>query len=177
MASGINRAPPRLNTQTNHTKLQEDAIPHQQPRTKKRKSRAKFPKQETIGRGPSGPLYSSAAPAPSLSQLPEYDVGGSIPLTLDYDIDNVPPIHIRLESDKLSRHARRKHAQAHRWSSTVLPSLIRPFMAFKRQGVRPTTSTSTGCSPCSCPYVRTLQVVCVFMDCMLQSASVFIPSR
>ncbi|KAF9503278.1 hypothetical protein BS47DRAFT_1263883, partial [Hydnum rufescens UP504] len=58
----------------------------------------------------------------------------------------------------------RKHAQAHRWSSTVLPSLMRPFMAFKRQGVRPTTSTSTGCSPCSCPYVRTLQVVCVFMD-------------
>ncbi|KAF9511216.1 hypothetical protein BS47DRAFT_1395351 [Hydnum rufescens UP504] len=132
MASGINRAPPRLNTQTNHTKLQEDAIPHQQPRTKKRKSRAKFPKQETIGRGPSGPLYSSAAPAPSLSQLPEYDVGGSIPLTLDYDIDDVPPIHIRLESDKLSRHARRKHAQAHRWSSTGVRHVLAPMSALYR---------------------------------------------
>ncbi|KAF9506736.1 hypothetical protein BS47DRAFT_1399233 [Hydnum rufescens UP504] len=131
MASGINRAPPRLNTQMNHTKLQGDAIPHQQPRMKKRKSRAKFPKQETIGRGPSRPLYSSAAPAPSLSQLPEYDVGGSIPLKSDYNIDDVLPIHICLESDKLSRHTHRKHAQAHCWSSTMLPSLIRPFMAFK----------------------------------------------
>jgi hypothetical protein len=114
MTSGINRASPRLNTQMNHTKQQEDVIPHQQPRTKKWKSQAKFPKQETIGCGPSRPLYLSAAPAPSLSQPPEYDVGGLIPLTLDYDIGDVPLIHIHLKSDKLSHHAHRKHAQAHR---------------------------------------------------------------
>jgi hypothetical protein len=143
---------------------------------KKQKSWAKFPKQETIGHGPSRPLYMSAAPAPSLSQPPEYDVGGLIPLTLDYDIDDVPLIHICLESNKLSHHACRKHAQAHCWSSTVLPLLIQPFMAFKWQGVRPTTPTSTGCSPHSCPHVCTLQVVCIFMDCMLQSTSIFIPS-
>jgi hypothetical protein len=139
-----------------------------QPKSKIRKSRSKFPKQEIIGHGPSGPLYSSAAPAPSPPQLMEqYDAGGSIPLTLDYDINDAPPVHIHLDADKRSRHARRKHAQAHRWSSIVLPSLIRPFMAFKQQKMAQVSSTAVE-HPCSCPHVGTLQVVCVFMDCMFR---------
>lgn len=140
------------------------SVPNE-PKSKKRKSRSKFPKEEIIGHGPSGPLYSSAAPAPSPPQLtqPEYDVGGSIFLTLDYDIDDAPPAHIHLDYDKRSRHA---HAQAHRWSSTVLPSLMRPFMEFKQQKMVRVPPTAVEHQACSCPRVRTLQVVCVFMDCM-----------
>jgi hypothetical protein len=135
-----------------------------QLKTKKRKNRAKFPKQEAIGHGPSGPLYSSSAPASTLLQLPEYNVGGSIPLTLDFDMEDVPPVHIRLDTDKRSRHARRKHAQAHRWNSTVIPSLIHPFMEFKRlRGLAAAASTEHHF--CTCPHVRTLRVLCVHMEC------------
>jgi hypothetical protein len=40
---------------------------------------------------------------------------------------------ICIVGDKRSRHARRRHMQACRWNVTVLPSLIRPYMRFRRQ--------------------------------------------
>ncbi|KAF9515039.1 hypothetical protein BS47DRAFT_1391960 [Hydnum rufescens UP504] len=107
MASGINRAPPRL-IPNEHTKRKK-IHPHQQPRTKKRKRSAKFPKQETIAVDLPGPL---------------------LVLHLHHHMI-VPPIHIRLNpTSYLSMHVEKWHRLI-AGVSTVLPSLMRPFMGLQ----------------------------------------------
>ncbi|KAF9505364.1 hypothetical protein BS47DRAFT_1306737 [Hydnum rufescens UP504] len=84
------------------------------------------------------------------------------------------PIH--LEPDKLSCHARRKHAQAHQWGNDVLPSLIHPFMSFQREwnaGAQVDLTTDH----CLCPeHHRLLKLVCVHME-YLEDIELVICSR
>lgn len=73
---------------------------------------------------------------------------------------------IQILEDRRSRHARRKHAQADRWSRDVLPSLIRPFMKVTRERFSK-SSTGTPGTPiiCRCGGEhRTLGVLCVSME-------------
>jgi CCR4-NOT transcriptional regulation complex NOT5 subunit len=142
----------------------------------KRPSRAKYPKAEHIGQGPSGPIYtgirSTSTPTSQTPQEVHIDVPSKFvatyPLNLDYDPYLVPETHTHYIT-KESRHARRKHAQAARWSQTVLPALIRPYMRWKRdQTLQTLTFGGDDIVTCSCAgNHRILKVVCVSIESML----------
>ncbi|KAF9508417.1 hypothetical protein BS47DRAFT_1416606 [Hydnum rufescens UP504] len=92
------------------------------------------------------------------------------PLNLDYDPYLVPEMHTHYLAKEL-RHARRKHAQAARWSQTVLPALIRPFMQWKHEQMlsrqTPSSQRGTDNSMCSCSsHHRPLKVVCVSIEAL-----------
>jgi hypothetical protein len=87
-------------------------------------------------------------------------------LDVQYEPMNIPvSSNIQVIDDRRSRHARRKHAQAYRWNTTVLPSLIRPYMKFQRQRSslhRPEEPAQSVCRCGSRHY--SLGVVCVHME-------------
>ncbi|KAF9514319.1 hypothetical protein BS47DRAFT_1264575, partial [Hydnum rufescens UP504] len=67
--------------------------------------------------------------------------------------------------DKRSCHACHKHAQAHRWNNTVLPSLIRPYMKFQREQHHSSSLDESGRFICKCSSRHhTLEVTCVHME-------------
>lgn len=134
-----------------------------------KRRRSKYPTVEIIGEEPGGVvtisnprLSSPAGPEPAeRSTFVE-----SHHLDIDFEPEMAPERHIYIVQDKRSRHAQRKHAQARRWGDVVLPSLIRPYMAFHRQrndGNR-IESMSDRCT-CNQRH-RLLNIVCVSMECL-----------
>ena len=143
----------------------------------KRRNRAKFPKAERIGQGPSGPIYTGPH-GTSTSTLPKSqgvhvdapsEFVATYPLNLDYDPYLVPETHMHYIT-KESRHARRKHAQAARWNQYVLPALIRPYMRWKCEQTLSYQTPAPGAIDVTCPcagHHRTLKVVCVSIESTL----------
>jgi Kyakuja-Dileera-Zisupton transposase/CxC1 like cysteine cluster associated with KDZ transposases len=86
-------------------------------------------------------------------------------LNIQYDVSDPPANIIRVIDDRRSRHARRKHAQAYRWNTTVLPALIRPYMKFRREQRCPRVSEEPSEADCKCgSRHHMLGVICVHME-------------
>jgi hypothetical protein len=162
-------------SRTSSVKPQESSQGHAKNKIK-RPSRAKYPKAERIGQGPSGPIYTGVrSTSTPISQNPQDvhidvpPVAATYPLNLDYDPYLVPETHTHYIT-KESRHARRKHAQAARWNQTVLPALIRPYMRWKRDRtlLKETLASGGGDTvTCSCAgHHRILKVACVSIESM-----------
>jgi hypothetical protein len=99
----------------------------------KKRNCSKFPTAEVVGAGPSGVIMTASNrvkgyPAEPVVRLTFVE---SLPLDIDFEPELAPEVHIRLDQDKCSLHARCKHAQARHWGDEVLPSLIRPYMSFQ----------------------------------------------
>ncbi|KAF9504948.1 hypothetical protein BS47DRAFT_1307405, partial [Hydnum rufescens UP504] len=59
----------------------------------------------------------------------------------------------------------RKHAQAHWWNNTVLPSLIHPYMKFQREQHHSSSLDESGRFICKCSSRHhTLEVTCIHME-------------
>jgi hypothetical protein len=72
---------------------------------------------------------------------------------------------VRVMDDRRSRHARRKHAQEYRWNTTVLPSIIRPYMKYRREQRCPPVSEGLSEVVCKCgSRHHALGVICVHME-------------
>ncbi|KAF9518960.1 hypothetical protein BS47DRAFT_1388638 [Hydnum rufescens UP504] len=90
----------------------------------KRRNRSKFPTAEVVSVGPSGVIMTES------SQIGGYPSGPvvwstfieSCPLDIDFEPELAPEVHIHLDQDKCSRHARQKHAQARHWGDEVDPA-------------------------------------------------------
>lgn len=105
------------------------------------------------GHSPLPPFLDStspfAPPSPSLFHAERSEYISREHLDVDYLVVD-PSIQIQMSDDKRSRHARRKHAQAHRWNQDVLPLLIRPFMKFTRGLLSPHTPSDDALTVCRC---------------------------
>jgi hypothetical protein len=87
--------------------------PNLSVRSKKR-NRSKFPTAEVVSAGPSGVIMTASNrvegyPAEPIVCLTFVE---SLPLDIDFEPELAPEVHIRLDQDKCSHHAQRKHAQA-----------------------------------------------------------------
>lgn len=73
-----------------------------------------------------------------------------------------PPTRISIQADsRFSRHTRQKHRQAIRWERKVLPTLLRPFMLFKRDQSTHSPPSPSLPGSCTCGTLQRLDVLLV----------------
>ncbi|KAF9508734.1 hypothetical protein BS47DRAFT_1302366 [Hydnum rufescens UP504] len=86
-------------------------------------------------------------------------------LSVQYYITPLSTNTASVIDDKRSCHACRKHAQAHQWNNTVLPSLIHPYMKFWREQHHSSSLDESGQFICKCSSRHhTLEVTSIHME-------------
>lgn len=138
-------------------------------KVKHRRSRAKFPTEETIAQGSLGDITTGDLPydpsSDDIGQPSEPEVA-FVPLVLDNVAEPLHSSRIHIVTDTRSRHARAKEAAAIRWNHVVIPSLIQPFMLFECERLLPEEERTTQIEePCKCgKQWRLLKIVCVYFE-------------
>jgi len=139
------------------------------PTVKHRRSRAKFPTNETIAQGPSGVITAADLPY----HPPSCDIGcpsepevSFVPLVRDNTAEPLHSSRIHIVTDTRSRHTRAKEAAAIRWNCVVIPSLIPSFMLYERERLLPTKECTVQIEdPCRCgKQWRRLRIICVYFE-------------